>query len=259
MFRFAEKTPRPGTSRPIHTLKRYQLAHLETSCSMKIFGGVLMLAFGVFVLVGVLLFATDTLPPPRGMTVGLGNYIFGIIVAAAAFFTGYSSIKKASRTTSALRGEVLQDPNVIGLYERTMRAWAAGELQDINHAYKKEGNTSYERFVRANAPTEGGALRVFFLQFTPRSDEYLVSIGDTNSGKGWFVLTNQRLIQKDGRDNSYKEIDLRDIKGYETSGTFTKRLVFQLSSGEAKEFSKVEIFPSESVLMTLVERAKRTT
>lgn len=62
---------------------------------MKWVRGVLSLAFGVFCLLGVILFASGAREPPPGQTVGPANYVFGLFVAAAAFLYGSWEIKEA--------------------------------------------------------------------------------------------------------------------------------------------------------------------
>jgi hypothetical protein len=68
----------------------------STRKHMKLIRGILELAFGVFCLLAVVLFATGTLNPPPGRTIGPINYIFGAALAAGAFFIGVVDIRAAT-------------------------------------------------------------------------------------------------------------------------------------------------------------------
>lgn len=166
-----------------------------------------------------------------------------------------AALRSASAAKEALDSLLLKDSRNIGFYQRTQKAWAEGKLDNLNKDFAKEGKGSYDDFVKTYLPYDGGSLHLFFTKYPPKENEYLIGYGDTESGddRSWFVLTNLRLIQKDGRDNSYKEIILDEVDSYEFSGSWTKILKFNMKSGHVVDFEKVEIFPTESFLEFVVK------
>ena len=143
------------------------------------------------------------------------------IIACLAWF-GFDTMEfiKAKKGKGTVKTELLKEANVVELYQNTMKAWSSGKLSGLNKGFEKEGKMSYDSFVKGYAPVEGSALDIFFNQFPPKQNEFLVGIGDSDSfsDKGWFTLTNLRLILKDGLSNSFKELDLADIESFKTKG-----------------------------------------
>ena len=184
--------------------------------------------------------------------------IWGILGSIACIGFGLSTMYKMRMASKALKSDILQNPRVIGFYKTTVAAWSAGKLSGLGKAFEKEGEIPYEKFVKKYRPVEGGALFAFFTQFQPNEDEFLVGIGDTDSGsdRGWFVLTNQRLVQKDGRNKMFKEVILAGVNTFDMKGTWTKTMVFKMKSGGTIDFEKVAIYPSEKYISAAINQGK---
>ena len=183
---------------------------------------------------------------------------FGYIAAIACIGFGVARMARMRKAKAALKSDLLQDPRVMEFYRNTQSAWTEGKLSNLTNKFEKEGRIAYEPFVKRYRPIEGTGLHTLFSKFPPLKDEYMVGVGDSESGsdKGWFVLTNKRLIQKDGRDKVYKEIDLAKIDTYDMSGKWTKKMDFKLTSGETVDFEKVEMFPAKKYLDEMIRIAK---
>ena len=93
-------------------------------------------------------------------------------------------------------------------------------------------------------------MRVFLEKFMPREGEFLVGVGNLQTGKnpGWFVLTNQRLVQRDGRDDDFKEVMLADVDTYQIKGAAAKKMTFNMKSGAVIDFEKVQMYPTDKYL-----------
>jgi hypothetical protein len=157
--------------------------------------------------------------------------------------------KESDEIEKTMHDPILQDDRVKRFYQTTLSSWAGGQLSALGPLFKQEGKMKYEEFVKSYRPTEGSALAVFFNQFPPREEEFLVGVGNSDAvtERGWFVLTNQRLIQKDGRDNSFKEISLDDVDSYQVNGG-GKPMVFTMKSGKVLDFDKVVLHPAKNIL-----------
>jgi hypothetical protein len=221
-------------------LRRAGLAGRGLEETMKKVWAILSLVGGC-VLVILLLSAAagNERPPLRGWG-----------AAAALIIYGVSALYKLSRADRALQSGLLQDPRVVGFYQNTQAAWASGRLAPLNKQFQQEAAGSYEDFVKRYPPLEGTALHVLFTQFPLLLGEFMVGTRDSQSGrnKAWFVLTNLRLIQKDGASGLFRELRLGDIASFVKKGVWTAKLTFQMKSGEEIVFEKVEIFPAEKFL-----------
>lgn len=107
---------------------------------------------------------------------------------------------------------------------------------------------------------EGSGLFVLFTQFPPMDNEFLIDLGNNESevNQGWYVLTNQRLIQKDGRDKIFKEILLNDVDTFKIKGLWTKSINFKMMSGVTISSKKVRMYPPKKHLMEAIKQAKAT-
>jgi hypothetical protein len=88
---------------------------------------------------------------------------------------------------------------------------------------------------------------VFFEDFQPLEGEFLIGLGFSKvENSPWFVLTNLRLIQRDGRNNEFKEVTLADVDTYQVKRKLTDTLllkvsdtlVFKMKSGNEISFKK---------------------
>jgi len=150
------------------------------------------------------------------------------------------------------------DPSMAAFFRRTMDAWAGRRLPCFTDIHEREGQISYARFVQNYAPEKGGALSVLSAAFPPRDDEYLIGYGDQDSGRNraWFVLTNQRLLQKDGRSKTFCEVILSDVDSFTLRGTWTMDLAFTMTSGERLELRRLEMCPKEEFLAAAIGAAR---
>jgi len=183
-----------------------------------------------------------------------------VLVIPMIFFALYqylSPIKKESNIKEAglekdeiSAEEILQNPKVKQFYENTMKAWAAGILDDINKVLKREGKLSYQKFIKLYKPKKYNALYIFFSQFKPIDDEFLWGFGEYDYGtnRAWFIFTNKRLIQREGVDNTFKEIILSEVDEYKINPEDEIPLSFKMKSGDFIEFKSVKLYVSEEYL-----------
>ncbi|MCA9406094.1 MAG: hypothetical protein KC684_06120 [Candidatus Omnitrophica bacterium] len=168
-------------------------------------------------------------------------------------FIGVKKVDDALK--KGLQNPVLNNPEVVQFYQTTMRCWAEGQLNHINSAFQPEGkNNFYEKFVAAYPPFEGSALDVLFRQFSPKEGEFMVGIGDDDKigNSAWFILTNQRLIQRDGISNNFREIKLEDIQSLK-SGSKEGEMTLITKSGGEESFSKLGLYPKDEFITKLLK------
>lgn len=177
-----------------------------------------------------------------------------VVVGILLFLWGvYQVTKKSSNKKKALNNPVLENPNVVGFYTNTLNAWASGKLDYLAKTFQQgAAKLDCNGLIGALPPTPGSALGVFFERYQPIPGEYLIGIGNESSGKAWFVLTNFRLVQKDGKSSGFYEIYLEQIQEYITKGTMTKELTFVLKNGENVLIEKVAVYPSEDHIRKLL-------
>lgn len=191
------------------------------------------------------------------MVVGLGAVAVGVIQGgrltviglaglAILIFFGARAILQIRKEHRALKSETLRDPAVMEFYRRTKKMWAEGRLDEAAPLRRKEGAKSLEWLIRRYAPYETSALDAMFRQFPPEGDEYLVHEANDEKtyGGGWFVLTNKRLILRDGASGKFGAVRFSDIESFESKGTMSRKFSFKLKNGKTVEFSKVKIFPT---------------
>jgi len=141
----------------------------------------------------------------------------------------------------------------VKFYRTTHAVWSSGKLSWFDKSLEDVRNLSYENFVTELTATEGESLCMFFTQFAPLEGEFLVDTGTNEECGVWFVLTNLRLIQKNGRDSLFKAVSLTDLAAYKSDGTWEKTLTIQMKSGSSLSFEKVLMAPEEAVLLGLVQ------
>jgi|WetSurMetagenome_2_1015567.scaffolds.fasta_scaffold92764_2 hypothetical protein len=204
-----------------------------------------------------------------GITVyGEGNRIalFGIPLSEPIFFIAclvwygfdvkdFMSARNAdSAMKQVLASPLIREDRVVRFYQSTRAAWAAGRLSLLGKNFANEGRMLQSDFIKKYPPYEGSALKKFFESFQPLEGEFLIGLGNLPNATygGWFVLTNLRLIQRDGRDDSYKEVLLANVGTYQFKGTTLKSLVFQMKTGEEISFEKMQMYPTDKFLSTLI-------
>ena len=92
---------------------------------------------------------------------------------------------------------------------------------------------------------------VLFVVIQP--DEFLISIshGTDNQENAWFVLTNRRLLQKNGETNDYREFYLKDIKEYGIDRQKAE-LSIKTRTGETVTLKNVLGFPKKKYMDVLI-------
>jgi hypothetical protein len=145
--------------------------------------------------------------------------------------------------------ELLKDTKVTEFYKQTYDAWNSGRMDGIAIRYREVTKAqNLENFIKDIAPTEGSVLEQFFTIFPPLKNEFLIGTSDKNVSenlRGWFILTNLRLILRDGITLAFKEIKLCEITDFKISSDLSTPCVFNLDSGISIEISKVKFFPKK--------------
>jgi hypothetical protein len=139
----------------------------------------------------------------------------GYLGALACIGYGVKALVDSYSEKKDLKRAVLKEPTVETFYRNTKEAWSDGRLKDLGSVFQQEGCSSSLKQLKLNYPApEGSALEAFFTRFHPQPDEFLVStsLGVDASDSAWFVLTNKRLLQKDGLTGRYCEFNLPDIR-----------------------------------------------
>ncbi|AXG72380.1 hypothetical protein KORDIASMS9_04652 [Kordia sp. SMS9] len=121
--------------------------------------------------------------------------------------------------------------------------------------FRVVANLSLYDFYDLFRPANGNSISIFFKNFqAPLPNEYLIWVNDASDedNEPWFVLTNHRVLQKNGIDKVFHQIWLKDIARIETSGIWTKKLTYHLKSGDTIIFEKVGIYVSEEYVEKLM-------
>jgi hypothetical protein len=85
-------------------------------------------------------------------------------------------------------------------------------------------------------PTDGSALNYFFNHVPPLPDEFLVKMAP------YLVLTNLRLLIKNGEPKAWTEISMPDVVSCDLSETKQLKISFTMRSGETIALSNIEGF-----------------
>ena len=73
----------------------------------------------------------------------------------------------------------------------------------------------------------------------------------------WYILTNFRLIIKDGRTKTFYNINLSDIEDFDLCDKTSDTCDFKLKSGDSEVFNNVEIYPNNKYLKFAIEQSNR--
>jgi hypothetical protein len=168
--------------------------------------------------------------------------------------------REAAEIEEVLQSPLMQDERIKSFYQTTLDAWSSGKLASLGPGYASEGRTPYEGFLRKYPPKRGSALSVFLEKYPPCDGEFLVGLGNLGNAEttGWFVLTNLRLVQRDGKDNGFKDIVLDGVDTYRKEGAAKapKTLIFKMKSGEEITFANVLMNPKDNVLTEAISLAQ---
>jgi hypothetical protein len=179
-----------------------------------------------------------------------------VIWIEARKYLPYKIYPSARKVKEAIQNPLVEAEHVVRFYRTTRKAWSCGTLSDLNKGYEDVGKLLMEDFIKEFSPYEGSALRTFFEDFPPLDGEFLIALGNRQVAKncGWFVLTNLRLVQRDGRSNEFKEVALHEVDTYNFTDTLSTPLVFKMKSGENIIFEKVKMLPTDRYLSAAISR-----
>lgn len=223
-------------------------------------GGILLILLGVWGLVWLmpryeLINAPDSLIPIASIfNIGLGFvWLRKGITGAIKLTEGKKELEIELKKEKAFQ-LVIQNKHAMCFYQTTLSAWSSGKLARLGKSYKTEAEEmQLEDFIKKYPPNDGTSLRAFFKDFQSLEGEFLVGMSDD-----WFVLTNIRLYQRDGRKNEYKVITLADIDTYKIKGKWTGTLVFKMKSGQEIFIKKTQEFPSQEFIYELASQGMVT-
>lgn len=161
------------------------------------------------------------------------------------------ALKERKKIRALLSDPILQDENTKRFYQTTQQVWRSGVLNSLGTRFAKEGNKAYDKFIRPYLPFEGSALSIFFKKFAPCNGEYLIGLGNfkADAQSGWFVLTNLRLVQKDGKSNVFKQVVFSEVDAYRIDAS-AKTIVFDMKSGEQVLIEEMKMYPHARFLST---------
>lgn len=177
---------------------------------------------------------------------GTEAYLFAAVASTIGFLYSLFWSWRIGKRVSA----VIQDPLKDRFYRGTKAAWSSGQIPSSLSGLEGDSKASYTDFVLSRMPDDGTGLYTFFREFPPKANEVLIAT-DSSTKRDWFVLTNERLIQKDGRNKSFKEVVLRDVDTITADPG--KSLGFKMKSGEIVDFEGIGSYPSESFIKGVIE------
>ena len=193
------------------------------------------------------------------LSIPLSQPVF--ILACLAWYAFDSwELVRAWRAAAALKevlaGPLMRDPGVLAFYDATLDAWSSGRLDALGPRFRTEGDVGRDELVRKYPPLPGTALDAFFELFEARPGEFLVGLGNHPTAKepGWFVLTNLRLLQRDGATGDWWDVGLADVASLDCAGQGKKTLTFQMKSGEIVSLTGVDVYPKEKLLQDMIAR-----
>jgi len=186
-----------------------------------------------------------------------------LIIGIVGLYKSVRNLKRAIKQKESPEGDIFNNvgeqweipEDIRPFYVRSHKAWASGKLAFLGKNYASAANLSLNDFYDLFRPIEGNSMATFFNDFAaPSSEEYLISINDLpdEDDEPWFILTNLRLIQKNGIDKVFSQVWLRDIEQIQTSGYWVKKLIYNLKSGNKIVFEKVETYASEDYIKRLL-------
>ncbi len=204
---------------------------------------ILWMVIGVVVLVIV--------STTRGLEFKYGA--LGYLGAFACIGYGVKALVDSYHEHGDLKREIMQSPKVESFYESTKQAWTDGRLESLGSIFAQEGRALSLKALKKNYPArEGSALEVFFQRYDPQPGEFLVSmsLGAENADNAWFVLTNKRLLQKNGETNEYREFHLKDVKECSVDRAKSE-LCIKTRGGDTVTLKQVARFPKKHDLDVL--------
>jgi hypothetical protein len=164
------------------------------------------------------------------------------------------AIRASAALDKLLNGPLLQDPAVLAFYDATREAWSAGRVSGLGTQYRSEGSLDRDSFIRKYPPLEETALGVFFDDLGPKPGEFMVGLGNRAGGSepGRFLLTNLRLLQRDGGSGEWWAVALADIDSFAYQGRSKKTLTLNLKSGDVVTFTALDMVPKEDFFSGLL-------
>ena len=174
----------------------------------------------------------------------LSQSVFVLLSLAWYGYDGWQmvrAVRERQTTKDALaRYPLLADEDAVRFYRGGFASWADRALGVAEPAPENVASLKVLDFVDRYPPSEGTALGRFFEKWDRSPEEFLVGLENR-----WFVLTNRRLIQRDGRDDRFKEVVLADVESYEIDGA---KMTFRMRTGEEVTFENVGALPGRDLL-----------
>ncbi len=204
----------------------------------------------LLMIIGIAVLIVVALSPEIGFRYG----VIGYLGSLALIGFGLKAIIDSTREKRDRKREIPDAPAVEIFYQNTKQAWMDDRLRDLGPVFKLEGlSNSIKQLKTAYLPHEGSALSVFFARFNPQPDEYLITMsqGPSQAENAWFVLTNKRLVQKNGETNEYSDFPLPDIAEYAIDKAKAE-LSLKTRSGETVVLKQVSGFPMKKHVDALI-------
>lgn len=163
--------------------------------------------------------------------------------------------KRKSLIKEALVSPLMEKEHVKLFYKNTQTAWLSGAMDNISGDYKNIANEGYKQLVKEFAPYYNNAIYIFFTQFSPLENEYLIANGDSDDLKesGWFIVTNKRIIQKQGTSKDFVEIYLSDIRNYKGEDAKTNSLNIELNTGNEVVVKDIKLYPNKEFINKILQ------
>jgi hypothetical protein len=142
-----------------------------------------------------------------------------------------------------------KDERVVSFYQATLDAWKAGKLDHLHETFKTGGAVKkVGDLVTSYHPYNEPVMRTLFEKYPPAPGEFLVGVGYR-----WFVLTNKRLIHKDGKTGEFREIPLADIAAYDVLLDTQNTVICKLKSGEEIRFEDAKGYARADFMKKMLE------
>ena len=175
----------------------------------------------------------------------------------------WEDMTKEERAAEVEKQAVLGSPlsreeRVTGFYRDTLQAWSDGKLDELNPHFKTDAaGLTPKALLEKYPPIEANGMAVLFDRFKPGPDEYLIGLGmlKSDGNRPWFVLTSRRLVQRDGRDNEFKQVLLAEVESYKVKSRMTDTLIFRMKTGRVIDFDKTLYHPNDKFLGWAIKNA----
>ncbi len=220
------------------------------------FGGSCFVGAGIWMGLGMLIGALSVRGKDSPVSIsrsddGTYRLVFKDLDAAETYRRANGLIDDEEDPADRVGRELLKEPRVTQFYRDTAAVWKSGKLSKLSETFERNSDP-YDMFMNVDSfrPAEGTALHAFFTQLPALPGEFLVGRND------WFVLTNRRLIQKDGATGLYREVVLSNVASFDMIAAETGAFAFKLNSGEVLNFQGCSYYPKNEYLQEAMDQSK---